>query len=297
MGDLNLCDDLVEFLRAGRQLRYDPGVCEVGTVTMLPLDALRVELFPMTETGPEDPHRGESGCWLVRGVSLLATCEAYDPVGLLLWLPLDERYGTWDGEHGTLRVFAADVNWQQVASDFPRYINAQWDLDGAALLTDLTPWQRHTYNAEQAHHPLPDIAEWYEAKWVRRGVYRDGVQLRYPEEMRIRIERIDDRCEAIAEVKKAEPDADWSMPIRQVVMLEELARMQPALEAGFWNQPSMASGSHARETDTMWSVSGYRAGMYHKLFRSYDEGGSEGDAVHEMGKQAARLARIPRFEP
>ncbi len=142
----------------------------------------------MDPNGPDDPHAGEHGSYLVAGVSLVASCDNYDPVGLLLWLPLDGRYGTWDGEHGTLRVFQEGVDWSAIAKDTARYINSQWEMECSAPVSDFTPWGRHHYNAEQFHRPLPDIPEWYEAEWVRRGVYRNGIQLRYPEGLRIRID-------------------------------------------------------------------------------------------------------------
>jgi hypothetical protein len=295
MADLNLPDDLFAFLQNGKQLEYDPATCEAGAITFLPVDRLRIEFFPMISESPEDPHAGESGCYLVKGVSLIASCDNYDPTGLLLWLPLDERYGLWDGEHGTLFVFGPDVDWSEIARDLPRHINAEWSVEGSAAVTDLIPWPRHSYNPEQVCHPLPDLAEWYEAKWVRRGEYRNGVQLRFPEEIRIRVECASDRCELTAQSKKAEGAASWSSPASRLLMPDEWQGIQSWLAAGFWNQPSMAAVDHQVETATMWSFSGYRASRYHRLFRSYDENSSEGDAVHELGKHLARLAHLHPF--
>jgi hypothetical protein len=295
MADLNLPEDLVAFLRAGKQLEYDPVACEAGAITFLPLDRLKVEFFPMDGEGPDDPHAGESGSYLVKGVSLVASCDGYDPVGLLLWLPLDGRYGVWDGEHGTLRVFGPEVSWSRIAGDLPRHINAHWEPDSSVPVSDLAPWGRHPYNPEQVSHPLPDLPEWYEARWARRGVYRDGVQLRFPEELQIRVECAGGRCEVSAQVKKAEEAAAWSPAARRVLRPQEWQQVQPWLEAGFWQQPSMGGG-HPGETATMWSFSGYRDGHYHRLFRSYDESGGEGDAVHELGKHLARLANLRRFD-
>jgi hypothetical protein len=252
--------------------------------------------FPMTSDSPEDPHVVEKGSYLVKGVNLVASCDGYDPVGLLLWLPLDGRYGLWDGEHGTLRVFGADVNWLEIVGDLPRHINAHWVLDDSAPVFDFGPWTRHPYNPEQLNHPLPDIPEWYEASWVRRGVYQNGAQLRFPEEMRIRFECDGDRCNVTAHVKEAEKAAIWSPIAKRLVTRQEWQRIQPWLEAGFWNQPSMPGGDHPGETETMWTLSGYRAGRYHRLFRSYDANSSAGDPVHELGIHATKLAGIHRFE-
>src|SRR5262245_39752566 len=168
MVDPILPADLVALLQEGKKPKYDPALCEAGAVTFLPLDQLKVEFFPMDPRGPDDPqgsddpHAGEHGSYLVKGVSLLASCDCYDPVGLLLWLPLDGCYGTWDGEHGSLRVFRKEVDWSAIAHDPPHYINSQWGIEGSAPVADLAPWGRHPFNAEQLSHPLPDIPEWYE---------------------------------------------------------------------------------------------------------------------------------------
>ena len=161
MADLNLPDDLAAFLRTGRQLEYHDD--EAGIVTSLPLDRLRVEFFPMSSTSPEDPHGGE-GSYLVKGVRLIAS--GYDlitpnlgPVASLLWLPLDKRYGWWDGDHGTIGVFGPDVGWSDITRDLPQYINPEWGLARSAAVTDLIPWPKHPHNPEQLCHPLPDIAE------------------------------------------------------------------------------------------------------------------------------------------
>jgi hypothetical protein len=295
MAELNLPADLVAFLRCGQQPEYDPTSCEAGAITLLPLDQLKVEFFPMTPDSPEDRHAGENGSYLVQGVSLVASCDGYDPVGLLLWLPVDGRYGLWDGEHGTLRVFGTHVTWSDIAGDLPRHLNAHWGLDDSVPVSDLAPWRHHAYNAEQVNHPLPDIAEWYEARWVRRGVFRNGVQVRFREEVRIRIECDGEHCEVTSQVKPPEPSATWSPAQTHRVPPQEWQQLQPWLDAGFWNRPSMG-GNPAGETETLWSFSGFRTGRFHTLLRSYEEGSSPEDAVHDLGKRAARLAGIERLE-
>jgi hypothetical protein len=296
MPDLNLPQDLVAFLRDGHRCEYDPTTCEAGTVTFLPLDQLKLELFPIISDSAEDPHAGESGCYLVKGVSLIASCDNYDPEGLLLWLPLDECYGLWDGEHGTLIVFGADVCWTEIAEDLPRHINAEWGIENSAPVTSLNPWLKYSYNTEQVSHPLPDLAEWYDFHWVRRGVYRDGVQLRFPEEILIRIAQDAGRCEVTSQIKNAEEGAVFSTPLTVWRASEEWQCIQPGLEAGFWKQPLMAPGGPGGEPSTYWSISGFRNGAYHRLARFYEENRAKGDPVHELGKQIARLATLGRLE-
>jgi hypothetical protein len=67
MFSLELPQDLFDFLAAGRQLKYDPRTCEAGAVKLLPLNQLKLELFPMYITSEmeglydADPHKGENG--------------------------------------------------------------------------------------------------------------------------------------------------------------------------------------------------------------------------------------------
>jgi hypothetical protein len=295
MVDPTLPPDLVALLQRGKQPNYDPAICEAGTVTFLPLDQLKVEFFPIDPHGSDDPHTGEHGSYLVAGVSLLASCEGYDPVGILLWLPLDGCYGTWDGEHRTLRAFHKEVDWSAIAMDPAHYINSQWGLGGSAPVFDFVPWSRHPYNSEQLHHPLPDIPEWYEVKWLRRGVYRNGVQLRYPEELQIRIERGGKGCEVTVRTKKAEKGAELSRPQNVSLGADALERIGPQIESGFWTQPTTAPGGPGGESATYWTISGFRAGKYHKLARFYEEDHHKGDPVHELGKELARLAKLKHF--
>lgn len=296
MNDRNLPADLVEYLQQGAQPDYDPAQCEAGVVKLLPLEKLKVEYFPMSPDTPDDPHAGEYGSYLVIGVSLLAECEGYRPDGLLLWLPLDGRYGTWDGEHETLQVFDVDVNWSEISKDLPRYINSQWGLDGSAPISGLVPWGRHPYNAEQLNHALPDIPEWYELSWCRRGEYRDGVQLRYPEELRIRVDQIGDQCRVTVSTKKAEQGAEWSLPEVFFEPSKSLERMRTQLDHGFWRQPTAAPGRPGGETSTYWCISGFVPVKYHSLHRFYEEGAESGDPVHGLGKEFARLAKLKQFD-
>ena len=128
---LDLPADLVAFLSAGQQLEYDPSPCEAGALTLLPLAHLKLERFPV-ETGslpgyPHDPHYPGTNSYLVLGVNLVASCGGgYDPVGLLLWLPVEQRYGIWDSSHCGIQVFGPEVTWGRIAADPVPHINAGW---------------------------------------------------------------------------------------------------------------------------------------------------------------------------
>jgi hypothetical protein len=160
--DLNLPPDLAAFLAVGNTLQYDPALCEAGAITLLPLTELKPERFPV-ETGSlpvfeQDPHFPAANSYLVLGVNLVASCTGgYEPVGLLLWLPVEQRYGIWDSSHCGIRVFRSEVTWERVAADPVPYINAGWtgsDPD-APPMEDLVPWPAHPYGDSQVYEPRP----------------------------------------------------------------------------------------------------------------------------------------------
>jgi hypothetical protein len=162
VAELKLPADLVAFLQAGRQLEYDPDTCEAGAVVLLPLEQLKVELFPMdcqsTEVEGQDPHEGELGCYLVEGVNLIAECSGgYDPVGLLLWLPREGRYAIWDNDHCYIGVFGPEVTWARIAAAPAQHINAQWvgAFPDSAVASCLVPWPKYRYNERQVYEPQP----------------------------------------------------------------------------------------------------------------------------------------------
>jgi hypothetical protein len=92
-------EDLLAFLSAGRPLQYDAGACEAGKVRLHRPDDLRQVVFRAQTYGTPvarlDPNSGEAGTYAVPGVDLVADCEGdYEPEGLLVWFPLEQRYGT-----------------------------------------------------------------------------------------------------------------------------------------------------------------------------------------------------------
>jgi hypothetical protein len=167
MEPLKLPDDLLAFLTAGRGLEYDPATCEAGAVSLVPLGELKLERFPM-ETGglaefPQDPHYPKRGSYLVAGVNLTAECtNGYEAAGLLLWLPVESRYATWDDSHCTIRVFGPEITWEQIATAPAQILNAQWSgIDpNSPPMTALVPWPKHPYSERQLYHPQPaSVAE------------------------------------------------------------------------------------------------------------------------------------------
>jgi hypothetical protein len=159
---LDLPADLVSFLAAGKQLEYDPEPCEAGAITLVPLADLKLERFPV-ETGSldeyeQDPHYPEVNSYLVLGVNLVADCTCgYDGVGLLLWLPVEKRYGVWDSSHCGIQFFGPEVTWTGIAANPVPHINAGWtgiDPDSPPM-ESLVPWPAHPYHSRQVHQPQP----------------------------------------------------------------------------------------------------------------------------------------------
>ncbi|MBI5352340.1 MAG: hypothetical protein HZB50_06840 [Chloroflexi bacterium] len=124
--------DLVSFLKSGEQLSYDTDECEPGQISLLSFDELSLgEVYIDSEESPlakKDPHAGEEGYYSVPAINLVADCDGYDPEGILIWLPDQKVFGTWDIDHWDVLIFP-DVTWSDIVSDPAKYINAQWERD------------------------------------------------------------------------------------------------------------------------------------------------------------------------
>jgi hypothetical protein len=157
--ELQLPADLVAFLAAGKQLGYDPDACDAGAVTLVPLAGLKLKRFPVETSGDafrkDDPNAPGVNSYLVLAVDLIASCdEDYSPAGLLLWLPVEQRYAAWDSSHCKIDVFAADVTWQRIAADPVKYLEASLGGDGYdPPLERLVPWQSDPYGKKQVYKP------------------------------------------------------------------------------------------------------------------------------------------------
>jgi hypothetical protein len=154
--------ELIQFLRNREQLQYDPEPCEAGAITLHPLTQLKLERFPVETSGSDDfeqdPHYPEVNSYLVPGINLVASCTGdYDPEGLLLWLPVEKRYGVWDPSHCAITMFGPEVTWDQIVAAPAAHINAGWwEMDGESPpVTFLVPWPNHPYSDAQVHTPQP----------------------------------------------------------------------------------------------------------------------------------------------
>jgi hypothetical protein len=157
----DLPEDLVEFLGTRKQLEYDPKDCEAGKLTLFRLSELMRELFPVETSGSpifeQDPRYPEVNSYLVPAVGLTKACSAsYEPTGLLLWLPVEKRYGIWDSSHCTISMFGPDVTWTNIVAAPAAHINAGWCRSGSPQMTPLVPWPAHEYGDEQIYEPIPE---------------------------------------------------------------------------------------------------------------------------------------------
>ena len=134
-----LPNDLVEFLRSGAQLRYDPEDCEPGKVGLSDIGSLKIgEVWIGTDV-PGDPNLGADGYYSIPAVSLTSKCAAYDPEFILLWLPNEHLFGTWDSDHWVLTVFP-EIAWSEIVANPSAFLGAQWDAN-SKVGTKFKPWR------------------------------------------------------------------------------------------------------------------------------------------------------------
>ena len=143
---VDLPDDLRAFLSARKRLRYAADECEPGRIRLLPVGKLAVGEVWVNARPADDPQgdplaRGE-GHYAIPAVNLVAAAEDHDPEYILLWLPGEGVYGTWDSDHGELLVFPG-VTWSDIAADPLPYSAAQWD--GPEPGVPFVPYPRYPY--------------------------------------------------------------------------------------------------------------------------------------------------------
>ena len=128
---MDLPKDLKDFFIQEKELEYDATKCECGRVRLVPYNDLRVETVNVSidTVLPDDevdrlPDE-EIGYYKVPVINLTNGCKGYDPEYILLWLPNEKQYGTYDSTHGWLGCFIG-AEWKDIAKDPIKYINSQW---------------------------------------------------------------------------------------------------------------------------------------------------------------------------
>lgn len=117
----NLPKEFVNFLKAGKQLSYDPDLCECGKVKLKDYSDLTIGYIYFDNT-----KNGNKSHFAVPAISLLETCEFYNPDFILLWLPNEKMFGTWDEDHWEMKVFE-NINWSEIIKEPIKFLNTQWD--------------------------------------------------------------------------------------------------------------------------------------------------------------------------
>ena len=143
MRTFDLPDHTIEFLKSGSQLIYDYNHVEAGEVKLKRLDQLTEEAVWIGTEMEEDPHFGEDGYYRISAVSLTGECKNYNPQFILLWLPKEKMFGTWDCDHWILKVFR-DTDWSHILANPAAYLNAQWDVYDK-LAVPFVPWPKYEF--------------------------------------------------------------------------------------------------------------------------------------------------------
>src|SRR5690349_14721201 len=92
--------DFAAFLRSDSPRTLE--AAHYGTITLIPLEQLQLETLMLTPDRGEDPHHHDYGYYPVPAVNLVlgSPRPGVDfPAWLLLWLPHEQRYGSFDLDH------------------------------------------------------------------------------------------------------------------------------------------------------------------------------------------------------
>jgi hypothetical protein len=143
-------DDLAAFLR-GRNRTLEAG--HYGTVNLVPLRKLQVEKLEVTPNmapfARQDPHRHDGGFYAVPAVNLVRgdPRPSVDfPAWLFLWLPNEQRYGSFDLDHGDIIMFAPEIRWSDIAADpEPFVLASEGGGSGPVPIEYLQPWPQYPY--------------------------------------------------------------------------------------------------------------------------------------------------------
>lgn len=148
MADLYLPEELQSFLKNESQLQYDASSIEPGRVGLSKLSELELGVvWVNSDDSPlqqDDPNTGEEGYYEVPAVSLTNECEAYDPEFILLWLPNEKLFGSWDCDHWDLHVFPG-ATWDDIVADPAKYIDTQWSADEGGSSEYFKPYPNYPF--------------------------------------------------------------------------------------------------------------------------------------------------------
>ncbi len=117
--NMDLPTDLIDFLRSKKDLEYDLTSVEPGFVGIINFENLHIgNIWIEGETSGKSYYE-------IPAISLTDKCEHYNPEFILLYLPNERVYGTWDSDHWHLYVFP-NTSWSDIADSPADFINQQW---------------------------------------------------------------------------------------------------------------------------------------------------------------------------
>lgn len=150
---MNLRADLVAYLRSDGPKSFDfQRIRELFGVplTLIPLDKLRLEVVAVcVETTPYENDRPEpiEAYWAVPVVNLTGKPRSpRAPAYSFLWLPAEERYGSYDDEYNHLMMFKPNVTWTKIVRNVEKYFkatHAEIAEPDYALADFMCPWPKY----------------------------------------------------------------------------------------------------------------------------------------------------------
>src|ERR1043165_4010446 len=117
----NLPADLAGFLSARQPLEFDPSANGSTVAKPVPVPELAAEHLDIKLYAPDNfgmhPDSVEVPPGPVRAIAVATICEGdYGDFRRLFWLPDVQRYAFYKGTPNSLRLFAARVTWEVIAS-------------------------------------------------------------------------------------------------------------------------------------------------------------------------------------
>ena len=144
-----LPSDLLSFLKSRSQLEYDPSGLELGRVTLRDLEELELDEFRVVSSVNdawqiEDPHRNDSGAYMIPAIDLVRKCRNYAPRGALVFIPELGLFGQHDDDHKAMTVFPR-ASWSQIEAEPYLFLNGQWEPETPSFNPKLNPIGRFEF--------------------------------------------------------------------------------------------------------------------------------------------------------
>jgi hypothetical protein len=173
--------ETLEYLRAGRALKYDEASSGIGAITLHHVDAVQLttlNVYPGCQEIMFGPYDDLDGVYEVQVYSLVSKSAVYRPEGLLCWIPALARFGSVDDEHGSVLVYSRST-WSDIVENPVGHLNAQWGR-GTAQTEYVLPWLHFPFRLDSGvvflpypkecpihHSPVSALSarkgEWFEA--------------------------------------------------------------------------------------------------------------------------------------